>query len=101
MNDPPSAGVVVAIGPQAWQRAAKRPFLCMVLPDDSKPADFRWPSNKQSALVLETGPSNDTRLRNMAESLIAAGAPSVVALRDSELHADPRVFFETRSDHAG
>lgn len=94
LADPPSAGIVVAIGPDAWNKARVRPHACMVLPDECDPFKFRWPSNRQPALILETGPPNDKRLHRLAEALIRAGAPSVVALRDSLMDSDPRIFFE-------
>ena len=91
--NPPSAGVVVTLGPDAWPKAKAFAHECMVLPDECEPSEFRWPTNRQSALILETGPPNDARLQCMAEALIRAGAPSVVALRDSLMDSDPRVFF--------
>ena len=94
MQDPPSAGVVVALGYGAWEKAKARPHVCMVLPEDCEPSDFRWPTNRQPALIIETGPPNDVRLRCMAEALIRAGAPSVVGLRHSFMDSDPRIFFE-------
>ena len=94
LADPPSAGVVVALGPDAWAKAKARVHTCLVLPDESDPSEFRWPSNNQPALIFETGPPNDQRLQQMAEALIRAGTPSVVALRESLLDSDPRVFFE-------
>ena len=101
LADPPSAGIVVAIGPGAWAKAIGRSHTCLVLPDVSDPFAFRWPSNNQPALILETGPPNDARLQRMAEALIRAGAPAVVALRDSAIDFDPRVFFEVgKSDVA-
>lgn len=94
LADPPSAGVVVTLGPDAWPKSKARPHVCMVLPDECDPSELRWPTNRQPALILETGPPNDARLQCMAEALIRAGAPSVVALRDSLMDSDPRVFFE-------
>ncbi len=94
LADPPSAGVVVALGPDAWAKAKARAHTCLVLPEKSGPSEFHWPSNDQPALILETGPPNDARLQRMAEALIRAGAPTVVALRDCVMDSDPRVFFE-------
>ena len=91
----PTSGVRVAIGPGAWsfEKTHHRPI--MVLPDDSEPKDFLWPSDGKSALVYECGPCNDDRLQRMAEALLVAGASSVVAIREAHLEdSDPRVFFD-------
>ena len=91
----PSAGIWVAIGNGAWQFAQVRTFPVMVLPDDSEPSDYEWPSNGQPALIHERGELNDERLHAMAKELILAGAPSVVAIREALLTSyDPRVFFD-------
>ena len=67
----------------------------MVLPEDCEPGDFDWPSNGQPALIHERGDIDDDRLHSMAEALILAGAPTVVAIREALLtHGDPRVFFD-------
>ena len=91
----PSAGIWVAIGPGAWDFAKIRSFPVMVLPEDREPHDFDWPSNGQAALIHERGDYNDDRLNSMAEALILAGAPTVVAIREALLiDGDPRVFFD-------
>ena len=91
----PSAGIWVAIGPGAWRFAKTRSFPVMVLPEDNDPGDYEWPSNKQPALIHERGEYNDERLQAMAKALLLAGAPSVVAIREALLDAgDPRVFFD-------
>ena len=91
----PSAGIWVAIGPGAWRFAKTRSFPVMVLPEDSEPGDYEWPSNEQPALIHERGEYNDERLHAMAKALLLAGAPSVVAIREALLDAgDPRVFFD-------
>lgn len=92
----PSAGPWIAYGPDAWGAAEKKPFPVMVLPDGRRAADFRWPVRGEAAVILETGPEDDERLRKVAEALFAAGAPSLVALRMSRLDAkaDCRVFIE-------
>ncbi len=67
----------------------------MVLPDDSEPEDFRWPSDGKAALIHERGIYDDNRLRAMAEALLRAGASSVIAIREALLNEyDPRVYFE-------
>ena len=99
-DKPPGAGVVVAIGPQAWAEARKRAYPVMVLPDDDDPANYDWPANDYGALVHETGPADDARLHGIAAALLNAGNPSVVAIRHSLLDvygADPRVFFDRRN----
>ena len=95
----PSAGIWVAIGPGAWRFAEVRTFPVLVLPEDKEPDDFDWPSDGQPALIHERGDFNDERLRSMAEALLLAGAPSVVAIREALLdHDDPRVFFDQVSE---
>lgn len=91
----PSAGIWVAIGPGAWHFAQARTFPVMVLPDESEPDDYDWPSNGQPALIFELGDCNDERLQAMAKALLLAGAPSAVAIREALLtEDDPRVFFD-------
>lgn len=91
----PSAGIWVAIGPGAWDFAKVRSFPVMVLPEDDDPSDYEWPSNDQPALIHERGEYNDDRLHAMARALLLAGAPSVVAIRQALLEEDdPRVFFD-------
>ncbi len=95
LEERPSAGIWVAIGPGAWRFAQVRTFPVMVLPEGSKPSDYEWPSNGQPALIHERGEYNDERLHAMAEALLLAGAPSVVAIREALLSDDdPRVFFD-------
>lgn len=93
LDNPPAAGVVVAIGPEAWDVAANRPFTVMVLPDDRLPVEFQWPSNGQPALIFETGEPDDVRIESLARVLMLAGAPSIVVLRYAWLNGDPRIFF--------
>lgn len=95
----PRNGIQVAIGPGAWdfQKGHRSPI--MVLPDDANPDDFAWPSDGGPALIHERGEYNDDRLTAMAEALLCAGAPSVVAIRDAladldHAGSDPRVYFE-------
>ena len=92
----PSAGIWVAIGPGAWRFAKVRTFPVMVLPEDHEPSDYEWPSDGQPALIHERGGCNDERLQAMAKALLLAGAPSVVAIREGLLtEDDPRVFFDS------
>ncbi len=96
----PSAGIWVAIGPGAWGFAKVRSFPVMVLPEDDEPSDYEWPSNGQPVLIHERGEYNDERLDAMAKALLLAGAPSVVAIREALLDkGDPRVFFDAVSEH--
>ena len=94
LRNPPSAGLVVAIGPDAWDRGQARSYVCLVLPEDRDPAQFRWPTNHKAALILESGPGDDVLLHHTAIELLRVGAPVVVALRECQMHDDPRVFFE-------
>ena len=95
----PSAGIWVAIGPGAWQFAKVRSFPVMVLPDNREPSDYMWPADGEPVLIHERGPCNDERLNAMATALILAGASSVVAIREALLDEyDPRVFFDQVSD---
>ena len=97
----PASGVRVAIGPGAWSFARTHHRPVMVLPDDSEPKDFLWPSDGNTALVYERGPRNDDRLQRMAEALLVAGASSVVAVREALLDdSDPRVFFDPEVRYA-
>ena len=93
----PPSGVRVAIGPGAWEFQQKHHMPIMVLPDDAVPEDFVWPSDGKPALIHERGEFNDDRLRAMARALLAAGSPSVVAIREAlsslKNDDDPRVFF--------
>ncbi len=91
----PPSGVRVAIGPGAWDFQKKHHAPIMVLPDDSDPSDFEWPSDGKPALIHERGTYNDNRLQSMAETLLRAGASSVVAIREALLDDyDPRVFYD-------
>ena len=97
----PASGVRVAIGPGAWSFVKTHHRPIMVLPDDSEPNDFLWPSDGKTALVYERGPCDDNRLQQMAEALLLAGASSVVAIREALLDdSDPRVFFDPEVRYA-
>ena len=91
----PPSGVRVAIGSGAWNFQKKHHVPIMVLPDDANPEDFGWPSDRKPALIHERGDYNDSRLTSMAGTLLRAGAPSVVAIREALLDDyDPRKFFD-------
>lgn len=91
----PPSGVRVAVGPKAWQFQKTHMYPIMVLPEDTKPKEFGWPSDGKPALIHERGIFDDNGLQAMAEVLLRAGAPSVVAIREALLHDyDPRVFFD-------
>ena len=95
LDDPPSAGLWVCTGPRAWQAAAGKPFACVVLPPGCEPSEFEWPATSGPALIFETGEQNDELLQSLAKVLMLAGAPSVVAIRESLLRApDCCVYFE-------
>lgn len=95
----PISGVRVAIGPGAWDFQERHHCPILVLPDDANPNDFGWPSDGKPALIHERGVFDDDRLTAMAEALLCAGAPSVVAIREAladlnDFGSDPRVYFE-------
>ena len=91
----PPSGVRVAIGPGAWDFQKKHHAPIMVLPDDTKPEDFSWPSDGKPALIHERGEYNDVRLKSMAEMLIRIGASSAIAIREALLNDyDARVHFD-------
>ncbi len=91
----PVSGVCVAIGPGAWDFQKRHHVPIMVLPDDTNPEDFRWPSDGKPSLIHECGDYNDDRLRSMAEALLRVGASSVVAIREALLDDyDARMYFD-------
>lgn len=91
----PHGGVRVAIGPGAWKFQEKHSHPIMVLPEDAKPRDFRWPSDGKPTLIHERGEYDDEKLLATAAALLNAGASSVVAIREALLRDfDPRVFFD-------
>ncbi len=91
----PPSGVRVVIGPGAWDFQARHHAPIMVLPDNSNPEDFGWPSDGKPALIHERGTFNDDRLAAMAAALLRAGASSVVAIREALLNEDDsRVFYD-------
>ncbi len=83
LEDPPSAGLWVAVGPGAWEIAKGKSCPVVVLPPGSKPSDYEWPATSGAALIFETGPLADDLLHELAKTLMLAGAPSVVAIRES------------------
>lgn len=91
----PRSGVRVALGSGAWDFQKSHHCPILVLPDDTDPDDFAWPSDGKPALIHERGSYDDERLDNMARALLQAGASSVVAIREALLSEyDPRVFFD-------
>ena len=90
----PRSGVRVAIGPDAWNFAKKHYYPIMALPAGQPASNFTWPSDGGPALVYERGEANNATLKELATELLLAGASSVVALRESLLDHDPRVFFD-------
>lgn len=83
LDNPTSAGLWVAVGPRSWDIANQKPFPVVVLPPGAQPADYEWPTTAGAALIFETGPLDDDLLHDLAETLMLAGAPSVVAIRES------------------
>ena len=90
----PKSGVKVAIGSSAWDFAENHYYPIMVLPEGQPASNFTWPSDGDPALVHERGEANDATLKELATELLIAGASSVVAIRESLLDSDPRVFFD-------
>jgi hypothetical protein len=95
LNDPRN-GVHVALGPSAWEWAKKRRYPVMVLPNNERPTDRRWPPTHGPALIWEVGTYDTDRLTELAISLFRAGATSVVAIREAEMNDDPRTFFDKK-----
>ena len=90
----PSAGLVITMGPQAWDFVKQLPYTAIVMPTDAKPSDFEWPHHKHGALVHETGQADDRNLQDLVYQLLVAGNPYVVCLRHSLRHSDDcRVYF--------
>ena len=90
----PSSGIQVAIGPTGWAFAKRDRRIIMVLPFDEDPQGYRWPLNKNGALVHERGQYDDRRLIAVAKALLEAGSPFVVALREALTRpACPDVYF--------
>lgn len=90
----PRSGVRVVFGPNAWIFAQRYSHPIMVLPEESQPSDYRWPSDRRPALVFECGTYDNERLTDLARVLLIAGASTVVALREALTHSDPCVFFD-------
>ena len=91
----PKSGVQVAMGPGAWLFQKTHHCPIMVLPEEAEPADFKWPSDGNPALIHERGAPDDNRLYAMAEALLYAGTSSVIALREALLNSpDPRIYFD-------
>lgn len=83
IEEKPSAGLWVALGPRAWEFAESKPFPVLVLPSHSSPGDYRWPKTSSPALVFESGDQRDSALDELVKTLIYNGTPSVVAIRES------------------
>ncbi len=95
LDNPPGAGLWVAVGSDPWKIAKGKPFPVVVLPTGAQPADYEWPATAGAAIIFETGPQDDALLHELAKTLMLAGAPSVVAIRESLLRSpDCCVFLE-------
>lgn len=103
LAEPPSAGLVVAFGADAWGFARSRAFPCLVLPDDEPASTFDWRAftgiKSGPALIHECGAGNEGLLDELARELMRAGAPTIVAIRHSRLHTDSRVFYVPGDGH--
>lgn len=93
----PCSGVRVAIGTDSWvYRKLQRPPI-MLLPEYTHPADYDWPlSPDKCALIIETGPPDDSQLDAMADALIQTGHRFVMAVRQSQFgkNEDPYIYYE-------
>ncbi|MCH7687084.1 MAG: hypothetical protein IH899_10460 [Planctomycetes bacterium] len=95
LDNPPGAGFQVACGSDPWKIAKGKSFPVVVLPTGSKPSDYDWPTTSGPALIYETGPLDDDLLYELAKTLMLAGAPSVVAIRESLFKSSECcLFFE-------
>ena len=95
LDNPPREGFQVACGSDPWKIAKGKPFPVVVLPPGSKPSDYEWPATSGPATIFETGPQDDALLHELAKTLMLAGAPSVVAIRESLLQSpDCCLFFK-------
>ena len=90
----PETGVRVAIGTDAWNFAKRHHVPIMVLPEGGAPSSYDWPGDGRPALIYERGECNDKLLDKMAYELLRAGASSVVAIRETLMKSDPRVFYD-------
>ncbi len=86
----PRSGLQIAIGPNGWAFAKRDRRIILVLPFDEDPQDYYWPKS-EPAIVHERGMFDDNRLVAMAKTLLEAGAPFVVGLR--EALPRPDVYF--------
>ena len=93
LDERPTAGIKIAIGPTGLAFAERQSFLVMVLPYGDNPSAYVWPGDDGGALIYECGSLNDRLLHEMATELLIAGCPFVVANRRGLLPKDPSVFF--------
>ena len=77
----PSSGIRVWIGPSAWDRAKRCGYPAMVLPDETDPAEYRWPVESEGVLVFEHGVYDTDRLERVAQVLLENGAQMVYPIR--------------------
>jgi len=90
----PRSGLRVAVGPTAWKFAQGHINITMVLPEDKEPSDYDWPAHAGGALIHECGQFDDVRLQLLAQALLEAGSPFVVARREALLNShDACVYF--------
>lgn len=91
----PRSGLRVACGRTGWEFAESHLYPIMVLPYGDDPRRYRWPSDRNPALIYERGSYDDNQLDSLASQLLKAGASSVVAIRETLVNdSDPRVFYE-------
>ncbi len=98
---PPSAGPWVAIGPNAWDFASRKPFPVMVLPPGADPDYFNWPVEGASVLLVEWGASDTETLERVALALLRSGAEFVRPIRQSQIsmwQLTPSYYRERRND---
>ena len=91
---PGSHSLEVVIGTNGWGFAKRRHKITLVLPYDEDPQNYRWPAHEYGALVYERGQYCDDRLSAMAKTLLEAGNPFVVAIREGLARPmRPDVYF--------
>jgi len=96
---PPSCGVWIACGPNAWDFTKLKPFPVLVLPDECDPADFRWPVADQDVLLIEVGTYDTERVERIAQVLLESGARLVYPIRTANFFEN-RVFWRSEKDAA-
>ena len=98
-EQPPSNGVWIACGPNAWDFTKLKPFPVLVLPDECDPADFQWPVADQDVLLIEIGTYDTERVERIAQVLLESGARLVYPIRTANFR-ETRAFWRSEEDAA-